>query len=645
MSLFLFMPDFFVRGRSNGEDKSRHWKNLDKMLDGSPEGHFLFARNYLYPMFKNFEAYQTPLDYELELLYCLFHDEPHYTKIDRMNNVIFPRDHAKTTWGRSYHINCLVSKFKEGLLYISETENLADLTIETIYECFTNYTRYPEFVQDFGNLLINTPKTKKKQDTFDVEFNTFKHEAGKVGSNIYFTNGNWEFGLGLTQGILGLNRGGQRPSSAIIDDAQDPRKNYSEKQLGDAVAAITGTIFNGLDSKHGQMTVLGTMVCHGCLVDVLSRNSAWKTSDHRAASFLNEKGEEISLNPYRFPVPVLKQMEQAAIQNEAPNSYERFRLDYYGEIDTERHLSTSMINIIDEYDGYKYFYGQSDFGYGNYVNVSLETLERTSHNMLLDMVADEVKTERPMDLESPQHININEFIRKNSYAFNRKNFSRPVYIQIGLDPGGSKDGNDQNAIVVTAKDSESNIFILERLAENMLMFSTETKTGFVDKFYELGLKYHADKLVFEAFAAYNTMYQQTAARFEDLDKKQMKDYQNGFIQEVYTLHDKLVPFFEDRNKKVVRVYSEMKSIIETKRLFIRRDMMDIIVQLKGMSMQKKGLRDDLADAAFLSVWNIGMPPNSYENIIKKYYKPLSQSSHREDHLDRIRNGYQRELNR
>jgi len=171
--------------------------------------------------------------------------EAHLDLIDEISNpndsaIIFPRDHAKSTWIKIDTLHDIVYGLEPVILYVCATLTDAGFHFESIK----------------GELENNIVLRAIYQDLVPLD-----GENGRKWTNKHFetTNEVNVVARGRSKG-RGVNIKNQRPTKIIIDDVEDDEQVKNPKQRIKLHHWLYYVIFNSLDRERGKIKMVGTVL-------------------------------------------------------------------------------------------------------------------------------------------------------------------------------------------------------------------------------------------------------------------------------------------------------------------------------------------------------------------------------------------------
>lgn len=160
--------------------------------------------------------------------------------------IIFPREHAKSTWEKVDTIHDIVYGIEPVILYIGATSSDAEQHIGTI-KFEIEYNKLLR--QIYGNLVPDPDVLSRKW----------------TERRIQTTNNVNLIARGRSKG-RGVNIKGQRPTKIIIDDAEDDEMVKNPKQRTKFHDWLYNVIMNTVDSDSGYIKMIGTTLHDMCEV-------------------------------------------------------------------------------------------------------------------------------------------------------------------------------------------------------------------------------------------------------------------------------------------------------------------------------------------------------------------------------------------
>lgn len=154
---------------------------------------------------------------------------------------IFPRGFAKTTWEKIDTLHDVVYKLEPVILYISGTLQDAGFHFESIKIEFENNDRLRGV---YGDLV---PK------------DTFRESVKWTNTHFETTNGVNVVARGANKG-RGVNIKNQRPTKAIVDDAENDEQVKSILRRRKYHEWLYNVIMPSLDKERGRIKLIGTII-------------------------------------------------------------------------------------------------------------------------------------------------------------------------------------------------------------------------------------------------------------------------------------------------------------------------------------------------------------------------------------------------
>lgn len=196
-----------------------------------------------------------------------------------------PREHGKSTLLVGLAVKAVVHKLRRFLLFIGDTIDQGEARLGEVKAEIEQNERLRE---DFGDLI-----GKRRWQIQDAVTSTgIRLRAYGTGSK-----------------IRGAKHGAYRPDFAVVDDGENDEAVETEALRRKTRLWLTKVLMNAIDSDHGLLYVVGTILHYDSLLSRLvgkEHFTGWIKRRYRALEGLGKPGEMLhSLWPGKWPVPKL----------------------------------------------------------------------------------------------------------------------------------------------------------------------------------------------------------------------------------------------------------------------------------------------------------------------------------------------------
>lgn len=275
-------------------------------------------------------------DWVRPTLYKILRYKPGIIKIDRAWAICTSRDYSKTTW-ISYILPLYLMLVGQYGIYWTGEDGKPHLLPEADF-IRLRAKNQEKAEEKLGNVTVEFSNEKVVNLFGDLQ-PTIKEIRDKKLKNqakmMILKNGYIFQALGLNQAARGANIRGRRPKVDIDDDVENKENTKSISIRRYNAKEILGEQFGGL-AMDGLTVYIGNYVHQECILAKLMKpNSGWNRLFFQA-SYIDEMGIERSGWEKRFPLPVIKRLEEWYKNQPDLGGYKTFRMEYYNEIISEK---------------------------------------------------------------------------------------------------------------------------------------------------------------------------------------------------------------------------------------------------------------------------------------------------------------------